>query len=83
MIKTTKGITREEFVKMLGQTTLDLTFKKKNGEMRRMKATLNPEIVKSFDETKTYPYAVVPVWDVEKDAWRCLNFNESLTIYNC
>lgn len=59
----------------LQKNVINLTFTKKNGEVRKMTATLMPEHLPEMDKEqdeggrRTSP-EVLNVWDMEKEAWR-------------
>ena len=71
-------MTREEMMTELTQRTCRVIFKKTNGEERDMMCTLQEDIVPAA--TKEDPLTqkkvravneeVIPVWDVNKEAWR-------------
>lgn len=78
-------ITKEEFIKLLKEKVVTVKFKKKDNTIRRMVCTLSEEYLpdpeeKSYGEIrhevkveytkrKENPNSL-PVWDLEKLAWR-------------
>lgn len=77
---------REVFRKWLGSHLLlgpvDLTFTKKDGTIREMKATLKPGVVPEVnsDGTRKSSSNVVSVWDLEKNAWRSVRYESIKTV---
>jgi len=62
---------REDLVSILQNSVALVTFIKKNGELRKMKCTLISETLPDLVGTKRKKnYDVLPVWDLEKNAWR-------------
>lgn len=48
-----------------------VTFKKKNGEMREMRCTLEPDVVPEVKGTgRNDNNEVIAVWDLDKKDWR-------------
>lgn len=70
--KLTEG--REWLKSMLQMGPVDVTFTKKDGTERVMRCTLQEGVVvphdKTTDRTKDENPDVLPVWDMEKNAWR-------------
>jgi len=64
---------RDELITILGASVCTVTLTKKNGEEKIMKCTLLnniiPEENKSKNVKKSNP-EVLPVWDIDKSAWR-------------
>ena len=64
---------RDELITILGASICKVYFTKKNGEEKIMKCTLLnniiPEENKSKNVKKSNP-EVLPVWDIDKSAWR-------------
>jgi hypothetical protein len=69
-------ITKDELVKLLKEKVLTVKFKKKDESIRKMVCTLSedylPEIEDTNEEKKTKKENpnTLPVWDLEKLAWR-------------
>lgn len=64
---------REELVSKLQKGVVTVTFTKVDGSERIMKATLMPEFlpkVSGTTSTRRKNKEVLPVWDIEKAAWR-------------
>lgn len=65
---------REWLKSMLRMGPVDVTFLKADGSERVMKCTLQEGVVvphtKTTDRTKEVSDEVLPVWDMEKNAWR-------------
>jgi hypothetical protein len=71
-------ITKDELTKLLKQTVVTVKFKKKDDSIRKMICTLSedylpePEEITEGKEKKTKKENpnTLPVWDLEKLAWR-------------
>jgi hypothetical protein len=64
-------ILREDLAAILRNSVAVVTFVKKNGELRKMKCTLKEDVLPDLVGTKRKRnYDVLPVWDLEKNAWR-------------
>ena len=81
-----KGIpTREELVELLGKEICDITFKKVNGDERKMKCTLVPSMLPpanrddklSQTKIRNLEEKVFVVWaiDIEPSAWRSFRYD--------
>ena len=81
-----KGIpTREELVELLGKEICDITFKKLNGDERKMKCTLvssmlppaNRDDKLSQTKIRNLEEKVFVVWaiDIEPSAWRSFRYD--------
>lgn len=81
-----KGIpTREELVELLGKEICDITFKKLNGDERKMKCTLVPSMLPpanrddklSQTKIRNLEEKVFVVWaiDIEPSAWRSFRYD--------
>jgi len=67
--------TRQEFIGLLKENILIVTFLKKNGERRVMRCTLRedllpPKPVDYVPKERTPNPNVVAVWDLDKNEWR-------------
>jgi hypothetical protein len=71
-----KEITRDVVAAILKSDVANVTFTKSDGSERVMKCTLIDEYIPSteldLDRTSTRKVneAVLPVWDIDKNAWR-------------
>ena len=71
-----KAITRDAVAAILSSEVANVTFTKSDGSERVMKCTLideyipNPELDLSRTSTRKVNEAVLPVWDIDKNAWR-------------
>jgi hypothetical protein len=71
-----KEITRDVVAAILSSEVANVTFTKSDGSERVMKCTLIDEYIPSpeldLDRTSTRKVneAVLPVWDIDKNAWR-------------
>ena len=71
-----KEITRDAVAAILSSEVANVTFTKSDGSERVMKCTLIDEYIHSpeldLDRTSTRKVneAVLPVWDIDKNAWR-------------
>ena len=75
------AILREEMMQKLQSGKCSVFFKKKNGEIRQMVCTLNPEIEPKILQVKggaSPPESVIPVWDIEKMQWRSFRVDSVL-----
>ena len=81
-----KGIpTREELVELLGKEICDITFKKLNGDERKMKCTLVPSMLPpanrddklSQTKIRNLEEKVFVVWaiDIKPSAWRSFRYD--------
>ena len=74
------SISKEEVVNILKHHVVNLSFEKKDKTVRNMKCTLKEseipiENLKSSKQNKNENQEIVPVWDVEKQAFRCFRIN--------
>jgi len=63
-----------------------VTFTKKDGSLRNMYCTLNPELIPydmsgNAHGTKDVPH-LLTVFDLEADAWRSVNFTSEVEVHN-
>ena len=69
---------------MLTLTSCTVTFTKKDGTERVMKCTLNPDVVtpyeKKTDRIRESNDDILPVWDLEANAWRSITVSKIQTI---
>ena len=72
-------IDREMLVKNLKKMDAEVTFTKLNGDVRVIKCTLQASVVPakktSPAESKVVNPDVLPVWDIEKSAWRSFRYD--------
>jgi hypothetical protein len=64
---------RDLLVENLRRNVLWVDFRKTNGDLRSMRCTLMNDILPEYEKSenpKTPNYDVLPVWDLEKEAWR-------------
>lgn len=73
------------FDRMLQIGVLTVSFTKKDGTTRVMKATRNPAFAiphqKKTDRVKKTNDNIVPVWDIEKSAWRSLSIEQGNNLH--
>lgn len=57
--------------------TVRVTFKKRDGSIRQMLCTTNPELIeeKTFSKNSNPNTHVQSVWDLEKAAWRSFRWD--------
>ena len=73
---TIKAITRDAVAAILKSDVANVTFTKSDGSERVMKCTLIDEYIPSTEldlsrtSTRKVNEAVLPVWDIDKNAWR-------------
>lgn len=71
-----KEITRDVVAAILKSDVANVTFTKSDGSERVMKCTLIDEYIPSTEldlsrtSTRKVNEAVLPVWDIDKNAWR-------------
>ena len=71
-----KEITRDAVAAILKSDVANVTFTKSDGSERVMKCTLIDEYIPSTEldlsrtSTRKVNEAVLPVWDIDKNAWR-------------
>lgn len=71
-------ITKDEFIKLLKEKVVTVKFKKKDESIRKMTCTLSEDYLPEPEEiiegqekrTKKENPNTLPVWDLEKLAWR-------------
>jgi len=73
-------ITREQMVEQLNRGTCSVVFEKVDGTMRTMNCTLNSSILsekigpdfltEENNQSRQANTDVIPVWDMEANAWR-------------
>lgn len=63
-------ITREELTKRLSEGSVNVTFIKKSGESRTMKATLQDGKVPEVSQSRNTPEDLMVVYDLENSGWR-------------
>jgi len=67
---------RESLVKRLQSGIVTVVFTKVNGERREMRCTLKGEVLPELKgSTAKRSKEVLPVWDVDKDAWRSFRWD--------
>lgn len=82
--------TKREWVKdLLREGTVDLSFIKKDGSVREMKATLKSDLIPDFKEQveeqqelpgRKKPIDSLAVYDVEAGGWRSFRWDSLLTV---
>lgn len=67
-------MTRNEMIKVLSENKAEVTFTKVDGSQRVMTCTLKSDLVPASDHkpesNRTVNESVLPVWDLDKLAWR-------------
>lgn len=75
---------RNELIEILAQTTATIRFTKKDGTARVMVCTLRSDIVvpheKTTDRVKAVNENILPVWDIEANAWRSVTIDAITTL---
>lgn len=85
---TNPNFSRAEITKALNEQNAEITFTKKDGTKRVMKCTLRSEVAipyeKKTDRTREGKPNILPVWDLEADAWRSVNVEtiEKVELYD-
>ena len=68
--------TKEKLTKLLREGSVEVKFKKKDNSIRNMLCTLSTDYLPKSDlevkekRTKKVNEDTLPVWDLEKEAWR-------------
>jgi hypothetical protein len=74
---TSTSISKAELAGFLKERAATVTFTKKDGTTRNMYCTLQEGVVvpheKKTDRTKEPSDSILPVWDLEANAWRSIN----------
>lgn len=74
---------REYIVQKLQENILEVTFTKVNGEERVLTCSLMESLLPSDDdehESREPNPNTIPVWDLEKDAWRAFRLDSVIQI---
>ena len=72
---------RDELVAKLQSDLLKVTFKKVNGAIRVMECTLVSDFLPMVGHTSTtQSEEVIPVWDLEADAWRSFRVDNVISV---
>lgn len=71
---------KENLLSLLKESVVEITFEKKNGELRDMKCTLNSDLIpQKTEKTETRQRKRSPesmaVYDVEKQSWRSFRWD--------
>jgi len=83
--KKEQGITRTYLKDILAENVLTVEFVKKDGTLRKMKCTLNPELIppkiikedaKEPPKKKTVNENVLAVYDLEAKSWRSFTISK-------
>lgn len=82
----TQMISKTNVERLLHEGIVTVKFTKKDGTERLMKCTLVESIIKPYERKTEYRVKaikdnILSVWDVEKDAWRSINFDTIMDIY--
>tara|TARA_R110000868_G_scaffold38941_4_gene135980 strand:+ start:1043 stop:1318 length:276 start_codon:yes stop_codon:yes gene_type:complete len=79
---------REEMVKMLKRSAVDITFTKVDGNMRTIRGTLNPkymppqmknEDLEAAETHRKENSSVLPVWSINDLGWRSFRLDSILS----
>jgi hypothetical protein len=73
-----RAIYFDQLLRDLQNHTVKITFTKKDGTERLMRCTLQPQVVSLLvtgQGTSNPNPEVIPVWDLDKSAWRSFNRN--------
>lgn len=72
---------RNELVKKLQTGIITVVFTKVTGEKREMRCTLDSEVLPALKGSNAKKnQEVLPVWDVEKQAWRSFRLDSVLEV---
>lgn len=76
---TSPSFSRAEFAKALSEQNAEIIFTKKDGTLRVMQCTLRSDVVvpyeKKTDIVREGKDNIMPVWDLEAEAWRSVNMD--------
>jgi hypothetical protein len=74
-------MTREELIELLKTDIFKVVFTKVNGERREMFCTLRNELLPEGERSERKPSSgTVPVWDLDKDAWRSFRIESLISV---
>lgn len=74
-------MTREAIINILRNSEVIVTFLKKDGTKRKMLCTLKPEVLPPLKGSNhARNEEVLPVWDLEKNAWRSFRLDSIIKI---
>lgn len=83
--KLEKDALRKWLIGVLKEQSVDLKFEKKDGSVRKMKATLKTEMVveyeKKTDKEKVVNEEVLAVFDLDKNEWRSFRLDSLKEIH--
>jgi bifunctional DNA-binding transcriptional regulator/antitoxin component of YhaV-PrlF toxin-antitoxin module len=84
-MKKREKLTKSEMTEVLKNHVCVVSFEKVDGEFRKMRCTLMesylPTIESSKGSPRIFPDNVIPVWDIDKGAWRSFRVDKVLTFY--
>lgn len=66
---------KEKLITLLKHNKVELSFTKKDGSTRLMKCTLMEDIIPSVVGNSKQHDHLITVYDLEKEAWRNINFD--------
>ena len=66
---------RDGYIQQLTERVCTVTFKKKSGEQRVMKATLLPDVIPEVKNSRDAGTNYITVYDVENEGWRTIIVN--------
>jgi hypothetical protein len=73
---------KEELLKLLRKGSVSVKFKKKDNSIRNMLCTLSKDYLPEVNleeakekKVKKVNEEILPVWDLEKEAWRSFRFD--------
>lgn len=74
-------LTKSEIVEQLKDSVCSVTFEKVNGEVRKMRCTLQDSVLPKQEgkSKKEQSDEVVSVWDLDKDSWRSFRIDKILS----
>lgn len=84
-MKKRERMTKSEMSEVLKNNVCVVSFEKVDGEFRKMKCTLMESYLPKSESSKgtprIFPDDVLPVWDIEKEAWRSFRVDKVLSFY--
>lgn len=68
-------VSRDDLVAGLRKGSASIKFIKKDGSLRIMNCTLDVEYDRKSEGGVSRPDNILPVWDIDADAWRSVNLD--------
>lgn len=79
-------ISKGELIEMLNEGIISVQFEKTDGTLRTMRCTLREDMIRAHenktDRKKIANENVLPVWDIDADAWRSFRVDSIKDVYS-